>query len=184
MDENNEEEVLNENASNELVEEVSNSISLNENTNNSSKKNKKGNKKIIIILIIVLLVLILVGFFVYKNYFSKPAETITTKTKAKEVYSKYRMSGNKLEDFDLSFLQLENNSENTLYSPLSIKYALEMLSEGAKGETKTQIDSIIGEYKANKYINSSNMSFANAMFIRNSYKDNIKDTYIHNLSSI
>lgn len=183
MDENNEEEVLNENASNELVEEGSNSISLNENTNNSSKKNKKVNKKIIIILIIVLLVLTLVGFFVYKNYFSKPVETITTKTKAKEVYSKYRMSGNKLEDFDLSFLQLENNSENTLYSPLSIKYALEMLSEGAKGETKTQIDSIIGEYKANKYINSSNMSFANAMFIRNSYKDNIKDTYIHNLSS-
>lgn len=178
MKEINEEEVLNENDSNEAVE--NSSVSLDENT---SKSSKKGKKKIIVILVIVLLVLALVGFFVYKNYFSKPVETITTKTKQKEVYSKYRMSGNQLEDFDLSFLQLENRSENTLYSPLSIKYALEMLSEGSKGETKDQIDSIIGEYKANKYTNSSNMSFANAMFIRNSYKDNIKDTYTSNLSS-
>ena len=103
MDENNEEEVLNKNASNELIEEGSNSISLNENTNNSPKKNKKVNKKIIIILIIVLLVLALVGFFIYKNYFSKPAETITTKTKAKEVYSKYRMY--------LSIYYKSNNSQ-------------------------------------------------------------------------
>ena len=87
----NEEEVLNENDSNEAVE--NSSVSLDENT---SKSSKKGKKKIIVILVIVLLVLALVGFFVYKNYFSKPVETITTKTKQKEVYSKYRMSGNQL----------------------------------------------------------------------------------------
>lgn len=89
-------------------------------------------------MVIVLLVLALVGFFVYKNYFSKPVENTTAKTKSKEVYSKYRMSGNQLEDFDLSFLQLENESENTLYSPLSIKYALEILSEGAMENQKSK----------------------------------------------
>lgn len=58
-----------------------------------------------------------------------------------------------------------------------------MLGEGAKGNSKVQIDNIIGEYKANKYTNSSNMSFANAIFVNNLYKDNIKNTYISNLSN-
>ena len=59
---------------------------------------------------------------------------------------------------------------NKLYSPLSIKYALEMLAEGANGESKEQISNIIGTYNAKKYTNSSNMSFANALFIKNSFK--------------
>ena len=57
-------------------------------------------------------------------------------------YSAYRLSGNSLEDFDLFFLQLENEKKNKIYSPLSIKYALEMLEEGANGETKDQINSM------------------------------------------
>ena len=64
-----------------------------------------------------------------------------------------------LEQFDLYFLQLENGKQNKIYSPLSIKYALEMLEEGTNGESKTQISSIIGNYEAKKYINSKNMSF-------------------------
>ena len=32
-----------------------------------------------------------------------------------------------ISDFDLSFLKLENQKENKIYSPLSIKYALNML---------------------------------------------------------
>ena len=40
--------------------------------------------------------------------------------------------------FDIKFLKLENNKENMIYSPLSIKYALKMLNEGAEGNTKKQ----------------------------------------------
>ncbi len=93
------------------------------------------------------------------------------------------MSGNGLGAFDLSFLQLENENKNTVYSPLSIKHALQMLKEGSNGDSKKQIDSVIDEYKANKYNNSANMSFANAMFIRNSYKYQIKESYTSNLSN-
>ena len=118
----------------------------------------------------------MIGYFIFNKKEDKPI-----KTDVKKVYSEYRMSGNSLENFDLRFLQLETNNKNVIYSPLSIKYALQMLSEGAKGETKTQIDSLIGEYKSNKYTNSSNMSFANAMFIKNSYKDSIIKSYTNNL---
>lgn len=45
--------------------------------------------------------------------------------------SDFWISSNSLEDFDLYFLKLENNSKNMVYSPLSIKYTLEMLSYGS-----------------------------------------------------
>ena len=97
--------------------------------------------------------------------------------------SAYRISGNGLEDFDLYFLQLENKQDNVIYSPLSIKYALAMLNEGTDGRTHEQIANVIGDYKAKKYNNNEHMSFANAMFIRNTFKDSIKNEYTNTLSS-
>ena len=64
------------------------------------------------------------------------------------------MSGNSLENFDLYFLKLENEAKNKVYSPLSIKYALEMLAEGSEGNTKKQIEAVVGDYKAKSYPNS------------------------------
>ena len=58
-----------------------------------------------------------------------------------------------------------------------------MVKEGTAGESKSQIDSLVGDYEGKKYENNSNMSFANAMFIRNSYKDNIKQKYIDTIKS-
>lgn len=140
-------------------------------------KKEKNKKQIIIITsIIFILILIIIGYFILNNKKTSPI-----KTEQKKVYSKYRMSSNNLENFDLRFLQLETNNKNTIYSPLSIKYALAMLSEGAKGTTKDQIDALIGEYKSNKYQNSQNMSFANAIFINNSFKDTIRKNYINNI---
>ena len=91
------------------------------------------------------------------------------------------MTDNSLENFYLSFLKLENEEKNKVYSPLSIKYALGMLSEGANGKTKEQIDAVVGDYSSKSYPNNDHMSFANAMFIRNSFKDSVKSTYTENL---
>lgn len=96
---------------------------------------------------------------------------------------KYALNGNSLEDFDIRFLQLENTKQNKIYSPLSIKYALAMLNEGTEGESKEQISSLIGDYKAKKYINSANMSFANALFIRDTYKNSINSNLVNNLKN-
>lgn len=87
------------------------------------------------------------------------------------------------DEFTLSFLKLENKKENIVYSPLSIKYALNMLNEGAEGETKAEIEKIIKDLKLNKYENiAEKLSLANGVYIREKYKTAIKDEYITALS--
>ena len=147
-----------------------------------SKDNKKKKKKWKIVLIVLFLLIVVGGgVFSYFEFFAPKSNKI--KTNSKDVKSEYRMSGNGLEKFDLEFLKLENKDENVIYSPLSIKYALAMLKEGASGEDKEQISQVIGDYESKKYNNSKNMSFANAMFIKEDYKNNVKEKYINRLSN-
>ena len=187
---------MNENTPTETITNI-NEDTTSETTNvNQTKKNKK--RKIIIIAIVLLIVATLgcIYFFKIKDNNTttskvgdkKDGNSLTDKDNDNDLSdenynNKYKLSGNSLEDFDLYFLQLENERKNKVYSPLSIKYALSMLNEGANGKTKKQISNVIGDYNAKKYSNNSNMSFANALFIRDSFKDSIKDSYINTLSN-
>ena len=90
---------------------------------------------------------------------------------------------NGLSDFDLSFLQIENTEKNKIYSPLSIKYALKMLEEGAKGESKQQISNLLGKYNLTTYTSNKNMSLANALFIKDTYKNSVRQSYIDTLKN-
>lgn len=82
-------------------------------------------------------------------------------------------------DFSIKFLKLENNKENMIYSPLSIKYALTMLSEGASGNTKIQIENVIKELNLTKYNNVDKvLSLANGIYIRDTYSKYVKEDYI------
>jgi len=123
------------------------------------------------------LLVVVIGIISIYFVFDNEGKDSSIKTKKSKVLSKYEMKGNGLEEFDLTFLNLQNADKNIVYSPLSIKNTLGMLSEGANGDTKEQIDAIIGNYKTKKYVNSENMSFANAMFIKESLKDEIKEDY-------
>ena len=58
-----------------------------------------------------------------------------------------------------------------------------MLAEGADGNTKAQLDAVIGKYKSRAYTNTENMSFANALFVKDSYKENIKSSYAETLKT-
>lgn len=145
--------------------------------------NKKGitKKKIILgICIILVVAIIFIAIYLVLKKDNKEEKVETTNKKS---YAPYRISGNDLNNFDLYFMKLENTNKNMVYSPLSIKYVLGMLEEGAKGETKNQITNIIGTYNTNKYINSQNMSFANAMFIKDTYKKQVKESYVNNLKN-
>ena len=137
------------------------------------KKSKKGP-------LIIIIILLLIAIFACVYFLVLP-KTVKTETKKEVKKSQYRLSGNGLENFDLYFLQLENKEMNKVYSPLSIKYALAMLQDGANGETKEQITNLIGDYKPKAYTNSDHMSFANAMFIRNTFKDKVKTEYVTKL---
>ncbi len=151
----------------------------NKQENSSKKKRNIG----IVVLIIGVLFFVSGAFLEVNSYLKNNGnDSNVDKSEVSNVSKKsYRISSNALDDFDLYFLQLENKTVNKIYSPLSIKYALNMLSDGTSGNSKTQIDNIVGDYKANKYTNSSNMSFANALFIKNSYSELVNADYTSTL---
>ena len=77
-----------------------------------------------------------------------------------------------------SFLTLEPQGKNTLYSPLSIRYGLSLLNAGAAGSTKTEIAKVLGEDALPQYANiPDKLSLANAVFIRNTYTDSVLPSY-------
>lgn len=89
------------------------------------------------------------------------------------------------QEFDLSmkFLKLENNKKNMIFSPLSIKYALKILNEGSVGNTKVQIENVLGKQNVTKYSNTSQvMSLANGVYIRDTFYKEVKEDYIKTLN--
>lgn len=164
----------------EIVEDVKEDVK----SEPDKKEKKKGGKKkgvLIALGVYLLAMLVVVGVILFQNRDKLGGEGGSISKSSNKYKSELRMTGNSVEKFDLSFLQSLYENKNMIYSPLSIKYALLMLSEGAKGDTKAQIDAIIGDYKPNKYNNNDNMSFANAMFIRESYKDVVLPSYTDTL---
>lgn len=84
-----------------------------------------------------------------------------------------------IDDFTYSFLKQDANKKNYIYSPLSIKYALNMLKEGASGNTLKELEDVLGDGVLTKYTNiEKRLSLANSMFVRDIYKGNIKQEYI------
>ena len=88
-----------------------------------------------------------------------------------------------ISSLDFNFMKLENTKENMVYSPLSIKYALRMLEDGANGETKEQISKVIGNMSIKKYNSNDNMALANSLFVRDTFRESIKKTYINGLKN-
>lgn len=86
-------------------------------------------------------------------------------------------------DFSLKFLKLENEKQNMVYSPLSIKYALNMLNEGAVGNTKTQIENVIGDLNLTKYNTIDEvLSLANSVYIRDTFAEYVKEDYTRTIT--
>ena len=140
-----------------------------------------------IVIIVLLIVICCLGIEVYNNRIKSDTTTVTNSSQAEKaeisLLNEYALTDNNFSKFDLSFLKFENEKENKIYSPLSIKYTFKMLEEATDGKAKEQISSIINSYELTKYKSNSNMALANAFFIRDSYKDNIKNDYIDVLKS-
>ena len=85
-------------------------------------------------------------------------------------------------EFPMKFLKLENNEANMIYSPLSIKYGLNLLSAGADGDTKKEIEEVLNGASITKYKDvEDKLSLANAVFIRNSFDDYVDSSYKDNV---
>ncbi|MBR3055945.1 hypothetical protein IKG64_01345 [Candidatus Saccharibacteria bacterium] len=149
---------------------------------------KKKSKTVPVLVTIIILLIVGVGTttaiaFLPKGSDGELAQDNQAIPEEAELLSKLKLEGNDLSNFDLEFLKMEEEENNKIYSPLSIKYALAMLADGADGESKTQITNIIGDYKPKAYLNSANRSLANAMFVRDGFADVIKETYVSDIKA-
>lgn len=82
-------------------------------------------------------------------------------------------------DLDYSFLKMEADSNNIIYSPLSIKNGLSLLRAGADGDTKTELDKALGDDNVPIYDDiPDTLSLANAVFIRDDYREYVLPSYI------
>jgi len=85
---------------------------------------------------------------------------------------------NATDDYSIKLLREANNTykDNYLISPYSIKVALSMLKEGANGNTLNEIENLLKDTNIND-ISSVNVGVANAIFIKNQYKDYIEKDF-------
>lgn len=82
----------------------------------------------------------------------------------------------------LAFLKLHNDQENSCYSPLSIRYALSMLREGAGGETRHQIDQLLGDLSPKRYNNiADHLSLANALWVKTGLENGLQPGFVDTL---
>lgn len=132
----------------------------------------------VIIIALLLIIIAVVGCVLGYQYMNKEKDTEDVATEKKEEKQEEKKETKKmseyqidegLSNFDLSFLKMENQKKNIVYSPLSIKYALGMLEEAAEGDAKEEISNILSSYKVKDYTNSKNMSFGNALFVRDTF---------------
>ena len=71
--------------------------------------------------------------------------------------------------------------DNYLISPYSIEMALRMLSEGTDTTTYKEIDDLIGKRVMPVFSSEKRISVANALFLRDKYKDITNKTFIDTL---
>lgn len=133
--------------------------------------------KVAIGLILTLLILIALISMYFLNMSNKPKAPETNNVTTNEV------SNEKPEiDFNSEMLKLNNKKENMIFSPLSIKYALSMLRDGANNQTRQQMDDVLGDNKLTKYENIEKvLSLANSVFVKDDFKNEIDEDYINTL---
>ena len=109
----------------------------------------------------------------------------TKKESPKKEKPKEEVETPEKKDATLKLIKEINVEENYLVSPYSIKIALGMLKEGAKENTFTEIDNLIGKIEYKDLSTDGKISVSNGLFVKNKYKelvekdftDTLKDKY-------
>ena len=155
-------------------------------------RNERGAVKIITIVeILLIIIVILFGVVIWLKISNQENENIianqnvATSNEVTENTTTSQTTQNiDNNTFDFSFLKMENEENNMIYSPLSIKYALKMLQEGADGNTLSQIEKVTSNLSLTKYQNiGRNLSLANGLFIKDSFYSKVKPEYSSLLAS-
>ncbi len=142
-------------------------------------------KSIIAIVILCLMVAVVSGVVTYKyldnknNSQEEKKPNEPEKEEPKPEPTKYTDT-----DYNINLIKTVNSSQNGNYliSPYSIEIALQMLRDGANGESKNQIDKVIGNRNIPVFNAKGRISVTNGAFIKNDYKDFVKDSYYKKLA--
>ena len=93
----------------------------------------------------------------------------------------------KSNDFNYNLILNHNaiveKNKNYLISPYSIEIALNMLRDGASGDTKNEIEKTIGLRKINNVFIKDRVNVANSIFMNNTYEKDVLSTYKDNLKN-
>ncbi len=74
-------------------------------------------------------------------------------------------------------------SSNYLISPYNIEIALNMLREGAGGNTKEELDKVLGNRKIHDISIKDKLNIANAIFIKDKFKNDVKKDFVNVLKN-
>lgn len=128
-------------------------------------------KKKFIVLLCIFVIIICVGIIVVRM-FKKEEPNKTPKEKPNVVQLDNSFNINLIRTINS---EIEN--ENYLISPYNIELALNMLREGASGNTKSEIDKVIGNRTINDVSIENKLNIANGIFIKNDYKSAVKKSF-------
>lgn len=90
------------------------------------------------------------------------------------------LPSDKSEGFNISLIKKTKTNSNYLISPYSIRIALNMLKEGANNNTKSEIEKIV-DGEVIEIATNDRVKIANALFIKDVYKDKIKEDFSNSL---
>ncbi len=129
----------------------------------------KNTKKILFITIVLAVILIPIMCYLALKNEGKPIEVTVTAAS----------------EFNPNIIRMVNQIENKNYliSPYSIETALSMLRAGADGDTKTQINNLIGNRKINNITVPNRINVANALFVKSKTKDHVVPDYYQKLKT-
>lgn len=132
----------------------------------------KRNRGLVLVGTMLIAVLLLCGAYI--AYFSFFNNTLTKKSEKKK-----QVVVVEDDSFNMKIIKEVNKGEknNYLISPYSIEIALNMLRDGTNGNSKKELDNLLGKRKINYIQAEKRINVANGVFIKDSYKEAVLDDY-------
>ena len=137
-------------------------------------------KKSIIPIILIIVMLLTLSIFITLSQKDRISKKLKEETKRVERKKEKPKSNNN--SFDIKILKEINKQENYLISPYSIEIALNLLKNGAKGNTYNEIDNLVKDRTIEDVSINKRVSVANALFVTNRYKNKIEEEYLNLLT--
>lgn len=135
-----------------------------------------------ILISIGVILIVTIGFICFEEI-DKIIENIDKKTvEIKEEEKPIKKDIEYTSDFNINLIKTVDKEENYLISPYSIEIALNMLGEGADNNTLKEIESVLGNKKVNN-ISNEDVKIANAIFVKNKYKEKIKNDFYNDIKT-